>query len=291
MLVNFKAKKPKIALVVGSGAWKALGSLELFHFLQKVGIEINLLVGCSGGAGAITCMALDIPLPDLKTKLARAFPTDFGDLFELKKISKFIGHQQQVDKRAGFIESDVFLSFYKRFFEGRILEELKIPCIIQTTDLDSGKGFVIDKGDIASAVAASSITYPIVAPLHYQNHWLIDGGFSHSLPIHEILNKDIDLAIIVNSVEIKTEVNNVLDFWLNFFKHIEENWIKKFVSSFLQSTNIRMVYLEYQIDRIINIWDFKSLDYIFSIYAAQTEKFQNQILSAVYNEVDHEKYH
>ena len=41
--------RPKIGVVLGSGGIKALASIPLFDFLYEAGIDIDLLVGCSGG--------------------------------------------------------------------------------------------------------------------------------------------------------------------------------------------------------------------------------------------------
>jgi len=41
--------RPKIGVVLGSGGIKALASIPLFDFLYDAGIDIDLLVGCSGG--------------------------------------------------------------------------------------------------------------------------------------------------------------------------------------------------------------------------------------------------
>src|SRR5438105_1899333 len=44
------ARRPKVGVVLGSGGIKALGALALFEFLTEAEIEVDLMVGCSGGS-------------------------------------------------------------------------------------------------------------------------------------------------------------------------------------------------------------------------------------------------
>ena len=42
--------RPKVALVLGSGGIKAAASIGLWKVLQRERIEVDMLVGCSGGS-------------------------------------------------------------------------------------------------------------------------------------------------------------------------------------------------------------------------------------------------
>ncbi len=42
-------RRPKVGVVIGSGGLKALSAIALFEFLNEAQIDIDLLVGCSGG--------------------------------------------------------------------------------------------------------------------------------------------------------------------------------------------------------------------------------------------------
>ena len=43
-------KKKKVALVIGSGAIKCAASIGMFQVLEEEHIDVDLVVGCSGGA-------------------------------------------------------------------------------------------------------------------------------------------------------------------------------------------------------------------------------------------------
>jgi NTE family protein len=42
--------RPKVGVVVSSGGIKSISSIALFEFLEEAGIEVELLVACSGGS-------------------------------------------------------------------------------------------------------------------------------------------------------------------------------------------------------------------------------------------------
>src|SRR5215510_15822891 len=44
------ASRPKVGVVLGSGGIKAFAGIPLFEFLDRAGITIDLLAGCSGGS-------------------------------------------------------------------------------------------------------------------------------------------------------------------------------------------------------------------------------------------------
>jgi NTE family protein len=52
------AHRKRVALVVGSGSVKCAAALGLWKVLQREGIKLDLLVGCSGGSLYTSVMAL-----------------------------------------------------------------------------------------------------------------------------------------------------------------------------------------------------------------------------------------
>ncbi|MBI2333622.1 MAG: patatin-like phospholipase family protein [Chloroflexi bacterium] len=58
------AKKPRIALVVGSGSVKCAAALGLWKALDHEGIPIDMLVGCSGGSIYASTMSLGFSLDE-----------------------------------------------------------------------------------------------------------------------------------------------------------------------------------------------------------------------------------
>jgi len=47
---DLSKRKPRIGVVIGGGGLKCLAAVSLFEFLNEKDIDVDLLVGCSGGA-------------------------------------------------------------------------------------------------------------------------------------------------------------------------------------------------------------------------------------------------
>ena len=58
--------RPKIGLVLSSGGIKACAAFELFDFLEKAHIPIDLLVGCSGGSLACAYKATGMTITEMR---------------------------------------------------------------------------------------------------------------------------------------------------------------------------------------------------------------------------------
>ena len=51
-------QRKKVALVIGSGSVKCAAALGLWKVLERAGIKLDMLVGCSGGSIYAAVMAL-----------------------------------------------------------------------------------------------------------------------------------------------------------------------------------------------------------------------------------------
>ena len=64
---------PRLAVVVGSGSVKCAGAVGLWRVLQRERIEVDLLVGCSGGAVFAAGLALGYGPDEVAALAARFF--------------------------------------------------------------------------------------------------------------------------------------------------------------------------------------------------------------------------
>lgn len=61
----------KVALVIGSGSVKCAAAIGLQNVLLREGIEIGMLVGCSGGSLFAALMALGCDTPTIANLASR----------------------------------------------------------------------------------------------------------------------------------------------------------------------------------------------------------------------------
>src|SRR6185295_17523904 len=91
------------------------------------------------------------------------------------------------------------LADYVRESTGRIqLEKMKIPLGIVATDLDSGKGVLFQRGDVGTAVRASSAVPAVFEPVRIGSHEYVDGGLVSPVPVRFARQMGAELVIAVD---------------------------------------------------------------------------------------------
>jgi NTE family protein len=77
-------------------------------------------------------------------------------------------------------------------------DELAIPFRAVATDLGTGNAFVLEKGDLASAMIASMAVPALFPPIEYDGHLLVDGGVTNNVPVDVVRSMGADIVIVVD---------------------------------------------------------------------------------------------
>jgi NTE family protein len=185
-------KPPRIALVLGGGGARGYAHLGVIKTLSKAGIPIDLIVGTSAGSivGALYADNADPQLAERTMRQAKFF--DLADF-------TFVPYGY------GFISGRKLQHFLLNKMRSRWFNELKIPLVVVTTDLYSGKPKTISSGPISPAVNASSAMPGAVHPVKMYGHTLIDGGMVAQIPVNIAKQYHPDIII---AVDIEAEFSN-----------------------------------------------------------------------------------
>lgn len=181
-------KRPKIALVLGSGAARGLAHIGVLKALAKHHIPIDMVVGCSmgamiGGAYAAGLKAQQIEEIACETNWLRVVKILFP-----KRI--------QLD---GLLDGRRVQKFLLALVGEQKIEDLKIPFACVATDINSGEEIVINSGSLVNAIRAS-LSFPFLfTPLKINGRYLTDGGVVNPLPINVAREMGADIIIAVNT--------------------------------------------------------------------------------------------
>jgi predicted acylesterase/phospholipase RssA len=90
------------------------------------------------------------------------------------------------------------LQMFKHWTDGKNIEELRIPYIAVAYDLLLRQTVLLDKGQLALAMRASSSLPVIFPPVSMGKYYLVDGGVEHPLPLAFGDNIPGEVTIAIN---------------------------------------------------------------------------------------------
>lgn len=277
--------KPKIAVVIGSGGIKPACAIPLFEFLETSGINIDLLIGCSGGAivaamhgfGYNSAGIADLFSNHLTKSLFSHI--DYRTLLGIAKMPLC-----RFDKTRGILKPQRLMDVLKKIFKNSSFESMKIPTLVQVTDVDTGEGALINSGDIASAVYASAAQFPFFPPIKIGNRWYVDGAYSSPLPVLEAVNRSYDVIIAVAiEQQLKTESKSFIEYLHHFISRSYTSTQKKQMALAIDMHHHEIVVINMHFDEMINMWDVDKMPVIIETGRRIIEKKKAEISAAIEN--------
>jgi NTE family protein len=180
-----------------------LAHIGVLKALLEARIEIKAISGSSAGAvvGAFACAGYS---PRQMVEIARTLsPLEVFKPSFPPKVSLFSGKPVE--------------EFFKRYLPPRF-EDLKIPLWVSATELKTGEGVLLHRGELPKAVAASSALPPFFPPVELGGRLLNDGGFTNDLPVEPFLNKNcFRLCVDVTPLGRKERFTSAVEITLRSF--------------------------------------------------------------------------
>ncbi|MFC2140213.1 patatin-like phospholipase family protein [Candidatus Auribacterota bacterium] len=178
--------RPKIGLVLGTGAARGIAHIGVLKAFAEHKIPIDFISGCSMGAlvGAFYAAGLSVSqLEDMALNL------------NIKKLASLFFPSFA---RSGIINGAKIEELLLAAIGNKEFKDLKIPLAVITTNVHTGEEVVINQGSVIKAVRAS-ISFPgLFVPVELGNYHLIDGGIVNPLPIAEVKKMGADLSVVVD---------------------------------------------------------------------------------------------
>jgi NTE family protein len=176
-------RAPRVALALGGGAARGFAHIGVIEVLEENGIHPDIVTGTSAGSLVAALYAAGRTgkeLENIAINMDESALTDWS----------FPGR--------GLIRGEA-LANYVRESTGHVpLERMKIPLGIVATDLDNGKPIVFRRGDVGTAVRASSAVPAVFQPVRIGTHEYVDGGLTSPVPVRAARDMGADVVIAVD---------------------------------------------------------------------------------------------
>ena len=278
-------QRPKVGVVLGSGGIKAFAGVPLFEFLEKAGITVDLLVGCSGGSVICGGIGAGFTAAEIRTMALEMLDKKLFERVDYRTIlgiaSRRLG---RFDKTSGILKPDAIRELYQRQLKGARLENMRPRTLIQTTDLDTGEGVVLSRGPAADAIYASGAFFPALPPLYIDGRWLADGVYSAPVPVLEAVKRNMDVIIAIDFKERATsEPRGFLDCFHRYVGSAMETLKRSQMFLAIEMHHYEIITIEVEFDHTINLRAVEELPDILAAGEAAIQQNQGAILTALRN--------
>jgi len=176
-------RPPRVALALGGGAARGFAHIGVIEVLEENGIRPDIVTGTSAGSLVAALYAAGRTGKELE---AIAINMDESALTDWS----FPGR--------GLIRGEALAHYIREATGNKPLEQLKIPLGIVATDLDTGRPIVFRRGDVGTAVRASSAVPAVFQPVRIGTHEYVDGGLTSPVPVRAARDMGADVIIAVD---------------------------------------------------------------------------------------------
>ena len=178
-------KVPKLGLALGGGAARGFAHIGVIQVLEENGIKPDMVVGTSAGS------------------VVAAFYASGKTGAQLQWLADSMDESQLTDwtvpfMSRGMLRGEALGRDINTQLNGAKIEDLKIPLGIVATDLQTGDGILFRRGDIATAVRASSAVPSVFEPVRIGNKDYVDGGLVSPVPVRYVRQMGADIVIAVD---------------------------------------------------------------------------------------------
>ncbi len=178
-------KPPKIGLALGGGAARGFAHIGVIQVLDEAGIRADLVAGTSAGSLVATLYASGQNGQAMQRVAESMDEAAFSDwrwpLF-----------------KPGVLRGEALARFVAAQVKGQQIQQLPMPLGIVATDLRTGLGVLFQRGDIATAVRASSAVPAVFQPVSIEGRDYVDGGLVAPVPVNQAQMMGAELVIAVD---------------------------------------------------------------------------------------------
>ena len=196
-------EKYRIGLVLSGGGARGFAHLGVLQALNEEDIFPDIISGTSAGAlaGALYC---DGHTPN--------------EILKIMKLQSKLDYMRPVVPRDGLLQISGVVKLLENNLKAKTFDKLKMPLFVCATDLNNGRSIYISKGELITAVIASSSIPVLFKPVIINKIYYVDGGVLDNLPIKPIQNKcNLLLGSFVNPVGYEESISGLITIAMRVF--------------------------------------------------------------------------
>lgn len=171
---EFRTAPYRIGLTLSGGGAKGIAHIGVLKALEEHGLKPDIISGVSAGA-IVGALYADGMKPD--------------DICSFFKETKFFSYVKLVVPKKGLMSTNRFESMLKSALKSKTFEDLRIPLLINSTELTEGRNEIFSSGTLVDKVVASASVPVFLTPKEIGGKIYVDGGIFNNMPCSLIRNK------------------------------------------------------------------------------------------------------
>ena len=260
--VQPRKRRPRVALVLGSGGVRSIAAVGIVERLRLEGIWPDLVVGCSSGALFGATIAMEMSPKDALHAATTLWSA------ELTQQPRWRAYPQMVapklmgfDADFGLRDNSLIALRLEAAFGGRKIESLPTPLRVAATDATTGKPVVLSEGLLTQALLASMAVPFIFPSVEVDGRRLVDGVVSDPLPLDAARDADLILALGFEGA-----MPRRVDRASRLVAQATTSLINNLMQARLEAAvarGQRIVSIELGLERKVGLWETGALPYLY----------------------------
>lgn len=210
-----KSNPKKIGLVLSGGGAKGFAHIGALKVIEEAGVKIDYIGGTSMGAivGGLYATGYNAAQIDSLFKetnfeelISDFIPRSAKNFYEKKNDETYalilpfnnfkIDFPEALSK--GMYSYNMISNGTRNVRHVRDFNKLPTPFFCMATDIETGEQVILNSGNLAQALLASSAFPTLFPPVEIDGQYLIDGGVANNYPIDELHKMGADIVIGVD---------------------------------------------------------------------------------------------
>ena len=264
----------RVAVVIGSGSVKCAAALGLLKVLQREGIGIDLVVGCSGGSLYAAFVALGWTAESAEEVTRRLWTRELTRRRNRRALlGAFLPRFFGFSERFGLVDDTLILRRLRDAFGESRFEDARVPLYLTATDFHNGEQVVFSSGSVVDAIRASIAIPYVFRPWAVEGRVCVDGFLSDPMPVGVAIRNRANVIVTMGfESPYQTEVTSLLRFAFQLSSIMSNNVLRANYAFHNLAHHGEIIPIIPRFDRRISLFDTDQIPYVIEEGERATEQ-------------------
>lgn len=258
------ADTKRVALVIGSGSVKCAAAIGMHKALLHENIDVEMVVGTSGGALYAALIALGHAPQESQEMSMRLWTRDVTAKHNTRSLWQILlPNVFGFDENFGTVDDTLVMERFRAAYGDKNIEDAKIPLYLTATDFEHGEQVVLTKGKLVDALRAS-IAIPYIFKAHrFDGKLLVDGYLSDPMPVGVAIKEGANVILAMGfESPFQGKLNSLMRYTFQVSSIMSNNLLKSNYAFHSMAHHSEVIPILPQFNQRIGLFDTDKIPYI-----------------------------